>query len=132
MSMPLNICRQALSKAKADGLKSIISSRFYSVRLHLSTIEVDRRSNQNIRNERVFRNHSLMQKNRLCTEGGWNSRVKTEFEGVTPIDIEKSLFKIKRRMGMFHSKGTRNVLRINLTSHTECFYSFMIHYSAWN
>ena len=39
------------------------------------------------------------------TTEGWNSKEKTDLDGLTPIDIEKTLFRIKRKMGMHHSKG---------------------------
>ena len=42
----------------------------------------------------------------FSTREGWNSKVKSDLDGLTPIDVEKTLFRIKRKMGMHHSKGT--------------------------
>jgi hypothetical protein len=36
----------------------------------------------------------------------WNSQKPSDLDNMTPIDREKALFKIKRRMGAAHSKGT--------------------------
>ena len=36
----------------------------------------------------------------------WNSQKPSELDRLTPIDKEKALFLIKRRMGAAHSKGT--------------------------
>ena len=36
----------------------------------------------------------------------WNSQKPSELDHLTPIDKEKALFLIKRRMGAAHSKGT--------------------------
>ena len=36
----------------------------------------------------------------------WNSQKPSDLDNMTPIDREKALFLIKRRMGAAHSKGT--------------------------
>ena len=36
----------------------------------------------------------------------WNTQKPSELDRLTPIDKEKALFLIKRRMGAAHSKGT--------------------------
>jgi hypothetical protein len=36
----------------------------------------------------------------------WNTQKPSDLDNMTPIDREKALFKIKRRMGAAHSKGT--------------------------
>ena len=46
----------------------------------------------------------------FSTREGWNSKVKTDLDGLTPIDVEKTLFRIKRKMGMHHSKGAQQFL----------------------
>jgi hypothetical protein len=40
----------------------------------------------------------------------WNSYRPTEIQKLSPIDREKELFKVKRRMGAAYSKGTYGIV----------------------
>jgi hypothetical protein len=40
----------------------------------------------------------------------WNSYRPTEIQKLSPIDREKELFKVKRRMGAAYSKGTLDII----------------------
>jgi hypothetical protein len=40
----------------------------------------------------------------------WNSYRPTEIQKLSPIDREKELFKVKRRIGAAYSKGTHGII----------------------
>ena len=62
-------------------------------------------SNRQASIRRTAQRTNYVQRSSFCTKGAWNSREKTDLDGLTPIDIEKALFRIKRTMGSFYSKG---------------------------
>ena len=53
------------------------------------------------------------QRRAFCTKGAWNSKVKSDLDGLTPIDVEKVLFGIKRAMGSHYSKGNALLMQVS-------------------
>ena len=82
-----------------------VSSSLHTTRNALSANKNHGPIKQLVLNRTVSQTVLSNQMAAFSTREGWNSKVKTDIDGLTPIDVEKALFRIKRKMGMHHSKG---------------------------
>lgn len=106
MIAQLSICKA--SRAVYSRAHPLIETSLCCMSVLPSSSHCSARQSSTLRTARRTTHYD--QRSSFCTKGVWNSREKTDLDGLTPIDIEKVLFRIKRTMGSFYSKGAQRVL----------------------
>ena len=99
----LSFCRKTNFTASKPGAR--VGSRLHTA-IYILCVKNHGPISQLVLNRTASQNIHFQQIAAFSTREGWNSKVKSDLDGLTPIDVEKTLFRIKRKMGMHHSKGT--------------------------